>query len=121
MTGSPTQTRKPYETTPYAALRAGDTATSAATVNTMNQNAAVDPAVPNAFAHEAERLAHLREALWAAFEAGPAAGIPTTLIELTIAYTNALRLELNLMGLGQPRKPQGSGPRISASAPRTKS
>ena len=121
MTGSPTQTRKPYETTPYAALRAGDAATPAVKTNGADQKAEVEPALPNAFAHEAEKLAQLREALWAAFEAGPAAGIPSTLIELTIAYTNALRLELNLMGLGQPRISQGSGPRISASAPRTKS
>ena len=48
------------------------------------------------FADEAVKLKQLREALWAAFEAGPAAGLPNTLIDLTIAYTNALRLQLNL-------------------------
>ena len=50
----------------------------------------------NEFAAEADKLKALREALWAAFEAGPAAGLPNTLIDLTIAYTNAFRLQLNL-------------------------
>ena len=94
MTGNSSQQRKPYDTTPYASLRgadAGDDAPKAARPDERARDMAA-----NEFAAEAEKLKALREALWAAFEAGPAAGLPNTLIDLTIAYTNALRLQLNL-------------------------
>ena len=93
MTGNSNHIRQPSErpgpATPYAALRGSDTA-----------GALPDPAVQNEpakdFAVEADRLQALRGALWTAFEAGPAAGLPNTLIDLTMAYTGALRLQLTL-------------------------
>ena len=94
MTGNSSQQRKPYDTTPYASLRgadAGDDAPKAARSDERARDIAASE-----FAAEADKLKALREALWAAFEAGPAAGLPNTLIDLTIAYTNALRLQLNL-------------------------
>lgn len=51
------------------------------------------------FTREAERLHALREALWGAFEAGPDAGLPDTIIDLTMAYTGSLRLQLTLRSL----------------------
>lgn len=92
MTDNSFQTRKPYDAAPYASLR---TATGGA------PKAAEPPAdvPPNDIAAEGDKLRALREALWAAFEAGPAAGLPNTLIDLTMAYTSALRLQLNLRAL----------------------
>ena len=95
MTGNSSQQRKPYDNTmPYASLRASDDGSEEpkkARVDERMKESTVDE-----FAAEAEKLRRLREALFAAFEAGPDAGLPNTLIDLTIAYTNALRLQLNL-------------------------
>jgi len=89
MTAQPSQPRKPPEwpngPAAYSSLRGTDGGSAEA-----KQVAASD------FEAEAEKLRKLREALWAAFEAGPAAGLPNTLIDLTMAYTGALRLQLNL-------------------------
>lgn len=93
MTGQPPHMHKPHDATPYASLRQSDAGVGA------KQASASEPRshdAANDFAAEAEKLKQLREALWAAFEAGPAAGLPNTLIDLTMAYTNALRLQLNL-------------------------
>ena len=94
MTGNSSQNRKPYDTTPYASLRGADSVEDAPKA-TKPDDRAKDMAAQE-FAAEVDKLKALREALWAAFEAGPAAGLPNTLIDLTIAYTNALRLQLNL-------------------------
>lgn len=86
---------RPYDATPYATLR------SAAPAERTGEGAASD------FAAEGEKLRALREALWAAFEAGPSAGLPNTLIDLTMAYTGALRLQLNLRSVASRQvKPQ---------------
>ena len=53
---------------------------------------------------EQNRLRALRNALWSAFEAGPDAGLPNALIDLTMAYTASLRLQLNLRALAAPRE-----------------
>lgn len=50
-------------------------------------------ASPRPANEEAARLAELRAALWAAFETGT---VPAGLIDLTMAYTSALRLEMSL-------------------------
>ena len=94
MTGNSSQQRKPYDTTPYASLRGADSVDDAPKATKPDERTR-DMAAQE-FAAEADKLKALREALWAAFEAGPAAGLPNTLIDLTIAYTNALRLQLNL-------------------------
>ncbi len=62
----------------------------------------IAPEPVDRYAAEREQLAQLRAALWAAFEAGPGA-VPSSLVDLTMAYTSALRLELNLMAW--PRAP----------------
>ncbi|MFX8809260.1 hypothetical protein ABTM66_19415, partial [Acinetobacter baumannii] len=74
MTSSPNQARKPYDATTYAPLRSPDAPRSEPT-----------PIAENEFQSEGERLRALREALWAAFDAGPAAGLPNVLIDLTMA------------------------------------
>jgi len=51
------------------------------------------------FAAELAKLQELREALWEAFKAGPDAGLPTILIELTNCYTNTLRFQMNMKSL----------------------
>lgn len=109
MTGQPSHQRKPPDwpngSTPYSSLRSSDTgfteAKSAVGVERTRDGAAND------FDAEADKLKALREALWAAFEAGPAAGLPNTLIDLTMAYTGALRLQLNLRAVSARQvKPQ---------------
>ena len=95
MTDSSSHIRKPPDwQTPYASLHAPDAASDAP--KPPAGDAPAKATAPNDFAVEADKLRQLREALWAAFEAGPEAGLPNTLIDLTIAYTNALRLQLNL-------------------------
>lgn len=94
MTGQPSHMRKPYEAPPYASLR--KTEAVASTVKTGMDGPSLPAAAANDFQIEAEKLKQLREALWAAFEAGSEGGLPNTLIDLTIAYTNALRLQLTL-------------------------
>ena len=101
MTGQPSQQRKPPDwpnpAAPYASLRNNERAPQGA-----KEAAATGPskdAGASDFDAETTKLKALREALWAAFEAGPDAGLPNTLIDLTIAYTGALRLQLNLKAL----------------------
>lgn len=97
MTGNSSASSKAYDPAPYASLRSG-----AGTGTSPSESANAVPAKETAvsdFASEAERLKALREALWTAFEAGPEAGLPNTLIDLTMAYTGSLRLQLNLKAL----------------------
>lgn len=49
-------------------------------------------------ADETRKLESLKEALFEAFLAAPASGIPTALVDLAATYTSALRLQLTLMG-----------------------
>ena len=94
MTSNSSQQRKPYDSTPYASLRSSDG--DREQPNSVKPDDRARDAAALEFAAEADKLKQLRGALWAAFEAGPEAGLPNTLIDLTIAYTNALRLQLNL-------------------------
>lgn len=47
-------------------------------------------------AAETERLAALKGALWASFQAAPMSPVRAPIVDLTMAYTDALRLELKL-------------------------
>lgn len=47
-------------------------------------------------AAETERLGALKGALWASFQAAPASPVRAPIVDLTMAYTDALRLELKL-------------------------
>jgi hypothetical protein len=87
---SSSHTRKPYEASPYAALHATP---QDAEANTAAASDTPASALPRPVNEEAARLAELRAALWAAFEAGT---VPAGLIDLTMAYTSALRLEMSL-------------------------
>lgn len=111
MSVPPSHTRKPYDPASYAALQTRDMAQSQAPP-VKTEKAVVVPAGQDGFADEAEKLEQLRAALWAAFQAGPEGGLPATLIDLTMAYTNALRLELSLLGLAKPRAAGPAGMRL---------
>lgn len=110
MTGTPSATRKPYDPAPYASLRSADS-NGAAARQPADASAGKDGPSGD-FNAEAERLKALREALWAAFEAGPEAGLPNTLIDLTMAYTGSLRLQLNLRAIAS--RQHSAKPKVSA-------
>lgn len=93
MSGPPPFARKPYETTGYASLKPAATAD-----RNEGSGEPAKAAGPSEFDLEAARLKALREALWCAFEAGPDAGLPTTLIDLSMAYTGSLKLQLSMRG-----------------------
>jgi len=92
MTAPPLPSQKPGDPSPYATLRS-----SAAVDNAQRQPAPTSPS--SGFAAELTKLQELRDALWEAFKAGPDAGLPTILIELTNSYTNSLRMQLNMKSL----------------------
>lgn len=114
MTGHPSHIRKPYEAPPYASLRKTEAVANNAKA-AMGDARMSAPAL-NEFQIEADKLKRLREALWEAFEAGPDGGLPNTLIDLTIAYTNALRLQLNLKA-ASARRSQPTEPTLSQHQP----
>lgn len=93
MTSNPSAARKPFDHAGYSALRGDAPSADAAAPEARPQPATGD------FTREAERLHALREALWGAFEAGPDAGLPDTIIDLTMAYTGSLRLQLTLRSI----------------------
>lgn len=111
MSVPPSHIRKPYDPTSYAALQSREVTESQAP---PVKAPPVPPLIAgtDGFADEAEKLEQLRAALWAAFQAGPEGGLPATLIDLTMAYTNALRLELSLLGLAKPRPSGLAGTRV---------
>lgn len=97
MTAPPSQTQKAGDPSPYSSLRPSLAANTQDAQSSLN---ASSPASPSpGFMAELEKLQELRDALWDAFKAGPDAGLPTILIELTNSYTNSLRLQLNLKSL----------------------
>ena len=99
---SSTPHRKSLEPTPYAALTSLRPSSDAIEPIAAHVAPVIAPEPVDRYAAEREQLAQLRAALWAAFEAGPGA-VPSSLVDLTMAYTSALRLELNLMAW--PRAP----------------
>jgi hypothetical protein len=54
---------------------------------------------------ETERLAALKGALWASFQAEPASVVRAPIVDLTMAYTDALRMELKLRAVGKSPGP----------------
>ena len=95
------QPRKAYDRTAYAALKSDADGAEHALVSTIPQSNIAAEA-PDIYLQESEKLAQLRAALWQAFQSGPAVALPSALIDLTVAYTSALRLELNLLGYAKP-------------------
>jgi hypothetical protein len=104
------QNRKPYERASYATLNNGDDGAAPAQPSLLTvPKAANEPASSDYYAQEAGKLEQLRGALWEAFQSGPAVSIPAALIDLTVAYTSALRLELNLLGCSKPNPINSKG------------
>ena len=97
MTGHSSAPRKPYDPAPYASLRTAESDGGGPRQHPPGSDVKATPA--SDFNSESERLMALREALWVAFEAGPDAGLPNILIDLTMAYTGSLRLQLSLRAI----------------------
>lgn len=116
MTASPPPSQKPGDPSPYASLRPTGAADAQDTPRSP-PTPAPSPLSPG-FTVELAKLQELRDALWEAFKAGPDAGIPTILIELTNSYTNSLRVQLNMKSLNarQPRTPSPVAGQHSAAA-----
>jgi len=97
---------------PYSALRAVGDDRGAARGATAQPDAAY-------LTEETEKLESLKRALFDAFLAAPSSGIPTPLVDLAATYTNALRLQLTLMGYtASPRRSYRSpAPAVSRKQP----
>lgn len=109
MTGKPSA--RPYDATPYASLRQTEAAGT-----TLRAAGAPNAAAASEFKAEADKLRQLRQALWTAFEAGAEAGLPNTLIDLTMAYTGTLRLQLSLKAI-MARQPAAKVLPVSSPTP----
>jgi hypothetical protein len=91
------ETHAEQRRTPYANLHAASEPDAGkARVDAPAQTA---PTEPDYLTAEADRLESIKLALFAAFTAAPKFGIPTALVDLAAAYTNALRLQMSLRGL----------------------
>lgn len=90
---------------PYAALNGARTGAS--------PEAAPSDAEAARLVAETERLAALKRALWDSFQVAPQCPVRAPIVDVTMAYTDALRLELRLRAAG--RKP-ATAPRV---APKT--
>lgn len=107
------QNRKPYERAAYATLKVGDDGGEEGQPSSPVATTPVaESAASEYFALEAGKLEQLRAALWQAFQSSPAISLPAPLIDLTIAYTNALRLELSLLGCSKPSSTHSTGIRV---------
>lgn len=112
MTVPPSPTQKPADQSAYASLRPSVIADGPDV-----QRAALAPSTAASspgFAAEMAKLQELREALWEAFKAGPEAGLPTILIELTNCYTNTLRFQMNMKSLNARKLQPSSQPTTAA-------
>ena len=71
---------------------------SYAALNGVRRDADALPADAEAarLAAETERLATLKRALWDSFQVAPQSPVRAPIVDLTMAYTDALRLELKL-------------------------
>lgn len=67
-------------------------------------------------ASETERLTALKGALWASFQAEPASAERAPIVDFTMAYTDALRLELRLRAAGKQSKAESHTRRAMARA-----
>lgn len=93
MTASPPKPG-PAPASPYTALHGAHAAVPS------DGNVARGPVAGDAesahLAAETERLGALKGALWASFQASPMSPVRAPIVDLTMAYTDALRLELKL-------------------------
>jgi hypothetical protein len=82
----------------YASLNGSTSRSEPAT-----EAAPVDPETSR-LASETERLGALKGALWASFQADPTSAVRAPIVDVTVAYTDALRLELKLRAAGKQTK-----------------
>jgi hypothetical protein len=92
------ETHAEQRRTPYAKLHTASEA-DAGKARATDASAQSAPTEPDYLTAEADRLESIKQALFAAFIAAPKSGIPTALVDLAAAYTNALRLQMSLKGL----------------------
>ena len=106
---------KPAQT-PYASLNSaaadGREDTARPQPSTRDAPATADGETAR-WSAETERLAALKGALWASFQAEPASVVRAPIVDLTMAYTDALRMELKLRAAG---KSPGPSVRLAAKA-----
>jgi hypothetical protein len=97
---------KPAQT-PYAALNgaAADGREDAGRQHASARDAAATDGETARWSAETERLAALKGALWASFQAEPASVVRAPIVDLTMAYTDALRMELKLRAVGKSPGP----------------
>ncbi len=91
-----------------------------ATLNGSAEREPVESVQPdpetNRLSSETERLAALKGALWASFQAEPASVERPPIVDVTMAYTDALRLELRLRSAGKQSKADAAARRAVARA-----
>lgn len=88
----------PPRSAAYAALSLPRNA--AAEANALAQTPPPDPFL----LEESKKLQQLKEALWQAFLASGTSAIPLPLVDLSLAYTGLLRLQLTMLSAGDHRK-----------------
>jgi hypothetical protein len=100
MSTSSPHPHKPGDHSAYASIRSpqGSSATEAAQA-ASTPTSTTSSTSSSGFSAELAKLQEMRDALWEAFKAGPEAGFPTILIDLTNSYANSLRIQLNMKGL----------------------
>jgi hypothetical protein len=105
---------KPGPTTHYSALNAS---TAAGRDDGFVRDAALvaGDGETTRLADETERLAALKGALWASFQAAPMSPVRAAIVDLTMAYTDALRMELKLRAAGKAPE-TGASVRFAAKA-----
>lgn len=103
----------PAPASPYSALNGAQPA---------GRDEATGGAVPAAdpeaalLATETERLGALKGALWASFQSAPASAVRAPIVDVTMAYTDALRMELKLRAAGKQTKADANARRAMARA-----
>jgi hypothetical protein len=98
LSGTMSETHAEQRRTPYANLHAASEP-DAGKPRVGDAPAQVAPTEPDYLTAEADKLESIKLALFSAFTAAPKLGIPTALVDLAVAYTNALRLQMSLRGL----------------------
>ena len=87
---------------PYAALAAQKA--DAAPAQQVATGTIAIPAPDPFLLEESRKLQQLKDALWDAFLSSRTTAIPSPLIDLTIAYTGLLKLQLSLLSASDPRQ-----------------
>ncbi len=87
----------------YSAMNDTSAAREAGTARAAPDAAPVSAEAAH-LAAETERLCALKGALWASFQAAPMSPVRAPIVDLIMAYTDALRLELKLRAAGKEQR-----------------